>query len=154
MLNLFRKCILICAVTCLHAGCKRLTNKYSPMNTDVLRDKNTDTQDEIRSTSLQHVSIYKDSSDGAESPVRRAGRRVGEIHSLTMCVRVCQCVWLSSDLGQGTITWIKGGGRVMTTDVTDVKGNEEQPINRLLLLNNKPLVKNLGLELKKKSLKT
>lgn len=110
--------------------------------------------DEIRSTSLQHVSIYKDSSDGAESPVRRAGRRVGEIHSLTTCVRVCQCVWLSSDLGQGTTTWIKGGGRVTTTDVTDVKGNEEQPINRLLLLNNKPLVKNLGLELKKKSLKT
>lgn len=52
---------------------------------------------EIRSTSLQHVSIYKASSDRTESPARRAGRSSDsstgsdDIHTPTICV--CMSVY-------------------------------------------------------------
>lgn len=55
---------------------------------------------EIRSTSLQHVSIYKASSDRTESPAKRAGRGSDsstvsdDTHTPNICVwvRVCVCV--------------------------------------------------------------
>ena len=74
---------------------------------------------EIKSTSLQHVSIYKASSDCTESPARRAGRGsnsstgsddthtpticvcanvyacVQVCKSVCVCVCVCVCVYLT-----------------------------------------------------------
>lgn len=74
---------------------------------------------EIRSTSLQHVSIYKASSDRTASPERNTRRGPDssagsdDTHTPTMSVCTCgdACVSLSSDLGQGaSASLLKGDG--------------------------------------------
>lgn len=84
--------------------CKQRTHKQHP---------------EIRSASLQHVTIYKASSDRTESPERNTRRgpdssaRSDDTHTPTASPCTCgdACVSLSSDVGQGaSASLLKGDG--------------------------------------------